>query len=383
MLRIPRLQKPSKKFLFGSAFVGAFLFAAPAASAQEAPPPHPAALVQQVASDLEKVGIDLPSHDVQRAEQAVQQLQAAVDDGVAQAINSIDSALPEPARQDFATVVAQAGLPPAGGRGGVVQQLERLTQSGPAPLLVDPNYVWKNDGFSKLAAMKPNADFVLRRVPGSYFDAPRTPEESHEAMAREHSLYGPGTPLFVGGDMMCTLTAAGTDSAGRKVGLTAGHCGDVGAEVVSADSWPIGPSGKVVARNTKLDYAVIEFDDKAEISNEYDGVRAWKLGGGIKPGDYTCKRGVATGTTCGVVFIHERTAHLNHVCAMAGDSGAPLFKDGRVVGAVTGGLGNLPCRTPWQGILHSPTEANNMDTVLADLNRRGGPGAGFTLAGSR
>ncbi len=52
-------------------------------------------------------------------------------------------------------------------------------------------------------------------------------------MTRGKSLYGPGTPLYVNQDTMCTLTAAGTDAAGRKVGLTAGH-GDVNVVEVEA-----------------------------------------------------------------------------------------------------------------------------------------------------
>ena len=36
--------------------------------------------------------------------------------------------------------------------------------------------------FSKIAAMKPQADYVLHRVPGSFYDAPSIPEESNAAM---------------------------------------------------------------------------------------------------------------------------------------------------------------------------------------------------------
>ena len=55
----------------------------------------------------------------------------------------------------------------------------------------------------------------------------------------------------------------------------------------------------------------------------------------------------------------------------------------RLIGMINGGIWgpplNVACRTPLQGPVHNPTAATNMDTVLADMNRRGGVGAGFTL----
>ena len=180
---------------------------------------------------------------------------------------------------------------------------------------------------------------------------------------------------------MCTLTAAGTDSQGRKVGITAGHCGNVGDPVSSADSWQVGPTGTVSARNTQLDYSVIEFGSKAEISRSYNGVTANGVGGTTNPGDVTCKQGVATGRTCGMTFQHDEKITINQVCAMVGDSGAPVFRNGRIVGTVSRGLvpGLPSCRTPWQGALHNPTVVTNTDAIFADLNRREGVGSGFTL----
>ena len=50
--------------------------------------------------------------------------------------------------------------------------LQEATQPEFRPVLVDPNYVWRNDMFSKVAAGKAFREFVLHRAPGSYFDAP-------------------------------------------------------------------------------------------------------------------------------------------------------------------------------------------------------------------
>lgn len=408
MLRLPHLTKAARRVLIGSAFAGAFFFAAPAAGAQEAPHIDPAALVSQVAGDvasdvkdgLAAVGITDPQTTAavdaagQASAQIGSQVNAHVQDVAAQvsaAAVQVRDAVPAvaaqaSAAQDYAESVSTAGATDANGEPLTnpnplgLGQLAEATQPDFQPVLVDPNYAWKNDIVSKVAAMKPTAEYVLHRVPGSYFDAPRTPEESNQALNRGHSLYGPGTPLYVNQTEMCTLTVAGYDAQGRKVGLTAGHCGEVGQQVSSADSWQVGPTGTIVSKDSYLDYSVIELNDKAEVTSQYNGVRAWGLGGGIASGQVTCKRGVATGTTCGMVLASGNNAQITQVCAMGGDSGAPLFKDGKVVGAVTSGLGQVPCRTPWQGALHSPTGASNMDAILEDMNSRGGVGAGFRLA---
>ncbi|WP_165242968.1 S1 family peptidase [Corynebacterium lizhenjunii] len=398
MLRMSRL----KKVLVGSAFAGAFLFAAPAAGADELPAPviDSAGFLNGVRADLAKLGVATAPVD-QAVTEGIDQALGAAAHRVAQATgiiaepitpaqpaapaNSVtpaNSPTPAAAQADYQSAPGQQGHPgqpltnpePLG-----LAQLERATQPDFKPQVADPNYVFKNDLFSKIAAGKPMADFVLHRVPGSYFDAPRIPEESNQALGRGNSLYGPGTPIYVGQNSMCTLTAAGYDNAGNKVGLTAGHCAEPGEQVLSADSWQVGPTGTVVDKNAYLDYAVIQFNDKAEISNSYNGVTAHAVGGTARPGDVACKHGVATGTTCGMVYTQGSEKQFNQVCAMMGDSGAPLMKNGAVIGAISGGVGPISCRTPWQGALHVPSTATTMDSIVADLNRRGGVGAGFRL----
>ena len=63
-----------------------------------------------------------------------------------------------------------------------------------------------------------------------------------------------------------------------------------------------------------------------------------------------CKTGVASGTTCGYVWVADEGRNVSQVCAMAGDSGAPVMEGDRLVGMVSGGAlpdHNLLCRTPW------------------------------------
>ncbi|WP_175935444.1 S1 family peptidase [Corynebacterium sp. Marseille-P4321] len=235
------------------------------------------------------------------------------------------------------------------------------------------NYVWRNDPVSKTLAGKPFADRVLHRVPGSLHDAPRVPADAAAAAARGNALYGPGTPIYVGQDAMCTVTVAGYNDRGQKIALTAGHCGNVGDPVVSADAQHLGRTGTVTQVNREFDYAVITLAPNTEVSRSYGGVTAGRVGGApVQPGTRVCKSGVASGTTCGITFRDWQTMNINHVCAMQGDSGAPLMAGDRVVGLVNGGVLRPPldlaCHSPLQGVVHAPTGAVRMDTVLSHMS---------------
>lgn len=337
------------------------------------------------------MGVQTPQVDVQVTD--------AVDDALQKVVPQNKPALPQPETPQVPEIPDVADSPVAGEVEEFATQaydqaealtnpnpigLQELTQPEFKPVEVDPNYVWRNDLFSKVAAGKPFEDFVLHRAPGSFFDAPRVPEESNQAMTQGKSLYGPGTPIYINDQTMCTLTMAGTDAENRKVGVTAGHCAEVGDSVASADSWQVGPTGTVVSKNAALDYSVIEFGSDAEVTNSYNGVTARGVGGNVQPGDVVCKRGVATGTTCGMTLMKSENIQLNQVCATVGDSGAPVFRNGQIVGAISGGYrpGNMgsSCITPLQGALHVPTVVSDSNVVIADMNRRGGVGAGFKLA---
>lgn len=248
----------------------------------------------------------------------------------------------------------------------------------------DPNYHWRTDPASKVLAGKPFADGVLHRVPGSWFDAQRANPGAAQAAARGRALYGAGAPIYVGLYGMCTVAAVGTDGAGRKVALTAGHCGNVGDQVVAADSFAAGPTGRVARKNGALDYAVIELGPRADLTASYNGTTIRSTGGAARTGDTLCKNGYATGVTCGMTWIADGVRNQSQVCAMAGDSGAPLYSGTRLVGMVNGSsipqTANLACSTPLQGPIHAPTVSTNIDAIIRDLNARPGVGNGFRLA---
>lgn len=265
----------------------------------------------------------------------------------------------------------------------VVEQPLRLpgaTQQQVVPEL--PNYRIRTDLQAQVMAATPGE--VLHRVPGSWFNQPAVPAEAKASEAEGKALFGPGTPIYLGQDSMCTLAVTGTDADGRKVGITAGHCGEPGDAVRSADSFWVGDAGTVVVNGSNDDYSVIEFGSNAEISNSYNGVTVDSIGGGTTNMQEVCKSGVATGFTCGLVWSADERMTMSQVCAMQGDSGAPVLAGRRIVGLVSGGVlpnYDLACQTPLQGPLFMPSLSVNMDRVLEEMDQSNGPGRGFTLAG--
>lgn len=236
------------------------------------------------------------------------------------------------------------------------------------------NYQWRNDVQAQVMAQ--HLGPVLHRVPGSWFNAP---DIAPEAQGGQVAVFGPSTPLFIGTDKMCTLAVAGFDQHGNKVGITAGHCGSVGSPVYSADAPNAGVRGHIVQVIPELDVAIVQFAPDTEVSRGYNGVTLNAVGGQAALGQQLCKKGVATGYTCGVAW----DTYNSQVCAMQGDSGAPMFAGDRLIGVVSGGNPVVPmssCNTPWQGPLHMPTISTPIDHILGFLEAQGGTGAGFRLA---
>ncbi|MDO4908688.1 MAG: S1 family peptidase [Corynebacterium sp.] len=254
----------------------------------------------------------------------------------------------------------------------------KIADSVPA----DFNYHWVNDPLSQILAL--TYGNVLHRINGSWFNAPDVPQEARDYAAAGKSLFGPSTPIFVGSHATaaCTLTIAGTDEYGNKVGISAGHCGNVGDYVFSADTWKTNAHGQVVYKNPTLDYVIIKFEKNTVVSNSYNGQTINSMGGVPLTGDMVCKQGIATGNTCGMTLAVEGLSNWSQVCAMWGDSGAPVTEGDRLVGLVSGSVqGALACQSPLQGIFFSPMKSVRMDQILVDMNTlpEGVPGRGFRL----
>jgi len=189
----------------------------------------------------------------------------------------------------------------------------------------------------------------------------------------------PGAPVIGGGsgiivDNMyeCTVTTVGHDNAGRLVGLTAGHCGEAGAEVYSEIDPGAGVIGRFVYSDPTLDYAVIQFQPGAITPvNRVGNVTITGIGGPAQFPMIVCKEGRTTGNTCGLAYgdlFGTNVETWAQMCVVEGDSGAPVVVGTTLVGMVNAYLA-VACFGPEVG--------TNMSTIMDDLNRRGDIGAGF------
>lgn len=175
-----------------------------------------------------------------------------------------------------------------------------------------------------------------------------------------------GVPKF-----NCTLTTIGTDGAGRLVGMTAGHCGQVGDGVMSEAQPDGGIVGRFVSTDDVLDFAIIQFDPNRVIPvNRIGGTTITSMGAPVGFPSIVCKEGRSTGRTCGWVYgdVFETRETMTQLCVAEGDSGAPV-----VIGETLVGMVNAYMLVPCIG----PEIGRNMDHIIAELAARGGVGAGF------
>jgi len=196
---------------------------------------------------------------------------------------------------------------------------------------------------------------------------------------------GGGSGIVIDGDTFCTLTTIGHDNRGKLIGFTSAHCGRPGAQVGSEAAADRGVLGTMVAGNEGLDYAVIEFDPQKV--QPIDNVGGFLIDG-LAPdpvfGEVACKLGRTTGQSCGVTWGpgDKPGTILNQVCGQPGDSGAPVTVDNHLVGMIHGAFSeDLPTCVTQYIPLHTPAVTMSMNAVLADINAKNRPGAGFVPIG--
>ena len=196
---------------------------------------------------------------------------------------------------------------------------------------------------------------------------------------------GGGSGIVIDGDTFCTLTAIGHDNRGKLIGFTSAHCGGPGAQVGSEAAADRGVLGTMVAGNEGLDYAVIEFDPQKV--QPVDNVGGFLIDG-LAPdpvfGEVACKLGRTTGQSCGVTWGpgDKPGTILNQVCGQPGDSGAPVTVDNHLVGMIHGAFSeDLPTCVTQYIPLHTPAVTMSMNSILADINAKNRPGAGFVPIG--
>lgn len=156
----------------------------------------------------------------------------------------------------------------------------------------------------------------------------------------------------------CTLGFIAERPDGRRVGLTAGHCGKrgqaVGAPVpgrpdalvrvgtVAQSSNPPArknPEGYVLPEDLGApDWAVIDLAPQTKSTANRGPVRPTRVGD-ARVGDRVCQQGVTSGWRCGVVKGVSPTQIRTDIDGAPGDSGGPLVRlsDGAALGLVSGG----------------------------------------------
>jgi hypothetical protein len=201
-----------------------------------------------------------------------------------------------------------------------------------------------------------------------------------------NAVVGGSSGLVFDNNSACSLTAIGHDSAGRLVGLTAGHCAPTGARFGAEQSLDTGVIGTVAYSDDGqgLDFAVLEFDAAKVTPVRSIGVTTIAgLGDAPAAGSAVCTSGRSTGLDCGVVWGSLEGTTINQSCSKPGDSGGPVTVGDRLVGMNQGrltGLGgigfNIPC-TVAANPVHSPAFFAPIDQVVQAVDAVGGVGSGF------
>ncbi|MEV6558368.1 S1 family peptidase [Nocardia sp. NPDC051756] len=206
------------------------------------------------------------------------------------------------------------------------------------------------------------------------------------ASAAPTAVLGGSSGIAFENNSVCSLTTIGHDSAGRLVGITAGHCAPTGSRLVSERTPEAGVLGKVAFSDdgNTLDYAVLELDP-AKITPVRTVGPTTIAGVADAPGAgaTVCSSGRTSGTDCGVVWGQLDGTSINQYCSKPGDSGGPVVVGDRLVGMNQGrltGIGpvgfDVPCTTA-ANPLHSPAFFQPIVVILAAINAQGGVGAGF------
>ncbi|MGH3560838.1 MAG: serine protease [Mycobacterium sp.] len=201
-----------------------------------------------------------------------------------------------------------------------------------------------------------------------------------------------GLPLGGGAGIVvdasyCTLTTIGHDGAGDLVGFTSAHCGGPGAQVFAEGT--AGTVGNVVATDDDLDYALIKFDPaKVTAIPDFAGFAINGIGPDPIRDEIACKQSRASGNACADVWGPgpDPATLTIYECGDPDDDGAPVTVNDLLIGMVRGGFTqNGSCPIPWAGFIRQHLlilqnlrpEVVLISAILADVNAKGGPGAGF------
>jgi hypothetical protein len=145
-----------------------------------------------------------------------------------------------------------------------------------------------------------------------------------------------GDQILVDGDGTCSVAYVYRRIAdGRTYAVTAGHCGQPGAEVVAPASGATGSMvDAVVVKDgvhQGVDVGLVDFGTTATAGHTVGDAR-WPIALGMewpKVGDEVCRSGSTTGTHCGVVVarhgMHQYLIAETMRAAAGGDSGGAVW----------------------------------------------------------
>lgn len=180
-----------------------------------------------------------------------------------------------------------------------------------------------------------------------------------------------GAPILSG----CNVAAAGRDSFGNKVALTAGHCGELGQKM-AVNGQAVGTYAAVVNQNTipvnRLDYAFVKLDDTVVIRDDpASPVDVKKISAPSTKVWPVCKYGhgiLNTGERCGATTNVVNTELHTTIFTTPFDSGGPVYVNRTELVGLVSRLQLTP---------FIPTVATRADAAVADATAKNTVGAGF------
>lgn len=150
----------------------------------------------------------------------------------------------------------------------------------------------------------------------------------------------------VGAGYRCTV-GANVTGGGAYYFVTAGHCGEASPTWYTLSGDLIGPT--VSSTFPGHDYAVVQYTGSVGHEGTVGGQDITSAGSAYV-GESVCTRGSTSGVHCGVVVALNATVNYaegtvtglieTNICAEPGDSGAPLYHGGTLLGILSGGSGD-------------------------------------------
>jgi hypothetical protein len=190
-------------------------------------------------------------------------------------------------------------------------------------------------------------------------------------------VLGGGAGIAVNGTL-CTLATIGHDDTGELVGFTAASCGGPGSRVAAVGGANV---GSVVAAEDSLKYAVIKFDPaQVTPTANFAGFAINGIGPDPDFRQPACTDGAATGDQCGKITTIPGPGPGRNMAGATfqpGDEGRPVTADNLLIGIAYRGWVTTPDLLYGGG---NQPEAHVVlfSAILADVNAKGGPGAGFS-----